>query len=35
MFLASLAWVVMLTMPAPVSTPEVVQDKPAVHGPPG
>ena len=32
MFLASLAWVVLLTMPAPVSTPEVVQDKPASTG---
>jgi len=32
MFLASLAWVVLLTMPAPVSTPEVVQDKPASAG---
>ena len=32
MFLASLAWVVLLTMPAPVSTPEVVQDKPAATG---
>jgi azurin len=30
MFIASLAWVVLLSMPAPpVSTPEVVQDKPA------
>ncbi len=32
MFLASLAWVVLLTMPAPVSTPEVAQDKPASTG---
>jgi azurin len=32
MFLASLAWVVLLTMPAPASTPEVVQDKPASSG---
>ena len=32
MFLASLAWVVLLTMPAPVSTPEIVQDKPASTG---
>ena len=32
MLLASLAWVVLLTMPAPVSTPEVVQDKPASTG---
>ena len=32
MFLASLAWVVLLTMPAPVSSPEVVQDKPASAG---
>jgi azurin len=32
MFLASLAWVVLLTMPAPVSSPEVAQDKPASAG---
>ena len=32
MFLASIAWVVLLTMPAPESTPGVVQDKPASTG---